>query len=114
MLLERGDFKLSVGSLNNKFPFMVEGLINFLQSTQSQDFNMAKSRFQHGKVKISTWQSQDFNMAKSRFQHGKVKISTWQSMVIKSAQQRLRNQNWRKRQVKLNSNNILIQNEFLV
>ena len=23
--LERGDFKLSIGSLNNKFPYMVEG-----------------------------------------------------------------------------------------
>ena len=28
--LERGDFKLSIGSLNNKFPYMVEGLLNIL------------------------------------------------------------------------------------
>ena len=32
ILLERGDFKLSIGSLNNKFPYMVEGLLNILQS----------------------------------------------------------------------------------
>ena len=32
--LERGDFKLSIGSLNNKFPYMVEGLLNILQSAQ--------------------------------------------------------------------------------
>ena len=28
--LERGDFKLSIGSLNNKFPYTVEGLLNIL------------------------------------------------------------------------------------
>ena len=32
--LERGDFKLSIGSLNNKFPYTVEGLLNILQSAQ--------------------------------------------------------------------------------
>ena len=32
--LGRGDFKLSIGSLNNKFPYMVEGLLNNLQSAQ--------------------------------------------------------------------------------
>ena len=32
--LERGDFQLSIGSLNNKFPYMVEGLLNILQSAQ--------------------------------------------------------------------------------
>ena len=32
--LERGDFKLSIGSLNNKFPYMVGGLLNILQSAQ--------------------------------------------------------------------------------
>ena len=32
--LERGDFKLSIGSLNNKFPYMVEGLLNILQLAQ--------------------------------------------------------------------------------
>ena len=32
--LERGDFTLSIGSLNNKFPYMVEGLLNILQSAQ--------------------------------------------------------------------------------
>ena len=32
--LEKGDFKLSIGSLNNKFPDMVEGLLNILQSAQ--------------------------------------------------------------------------------
>ena len=32
--LERGDFKLCIGSLNNKFPYMVEGLLNILQSAQ--------------------------------------------------------------------------------
>ena len=32
--LERGDFKLSIGSLNNKFPYLVEGLLNILQSAQ--------------------------------------------------------------------------------
>ena len=28
---EREDFKLSIGSLNNKFSYMVEGLLNILQ-----------------------------------------------------------------------------------
>ena len=32
--LERGDFKLSIGSSNNKFSYMVEGLLNILQSAQ--------------------------------------------------------------------------------
>ena len=32
--LERGDFKLSISSLNNKFPYTVEGLLNILQSAQ--------------------------------------------------------------------------------
>ena len=32
--LERGDLKLSIGSWNNKFPCMVEGLLNILQSAQ--------------------------------------------------------------------------------
>ena len=32
--LERGDFKLSIGSLNNKFPYTVEELLNILQSAQ--------------------------------------------------------------------------------
>ena len=32
--LKRGDFKLSIGSLNNKFPYTVEGLLNILQSAQ--------------------------------------------------------------------------------
>ena len=32
--LERGDFKLPIGSLNNKFPYTVEGLLNILQSAQ--------------------------------------------------------------------------------
>ena len=32
--LERRDFKLSVGSLNNKFPYTVEGFLNILQSAQ--------------------------------------------------------------------------------
>ena len=32
--LEGGDFKLSIGSLNNKFPYTVEGLLNILQSAQ--------------------------------------------------------------------------------
>ena len=31
ILLERGDFKLSIGSLNNKSPYTVEGLLNILQ-----------------------------------------------------------------------------------
>ena len=30
--LEKGDFKLSIGSLDNKFPYMVEELLNILQS----------------------------------------------------------------------------------
>ena len=34
IMLERGDFKLSIGSLNNKFPYTVEGLLNILQSAQ--------------------------------------------------------------------------------
>ena len=41
--LEKGDFKLSVDSWNNKFPYTVEGLLNILQSAlclQSRDFNM--------------------------------------------------------------------------
>ena len=32
--LERGDFRLSIGSLNNKFPYTVEGLLNILQLVQ--------------------------------------------------------------------------------
>ena len=32
--LERGDFKLSIGGLNNTFPYTVEGLLNILQSQQ--------------------------------------------------------------------------------
>ena len=32
--LERRDFKPSIGSLNNKFPYTVEGLLNILQSAQ--------------------------------------------------------------------------------
>ena len=35
ILVERGDFKLSIGSLNKKFPYMVEGLLNILQSAQN-------------------------------------------------------------------------------
>ena len=37
ILLERGDFKLSIGSLNNKFRYTVEGLLNILQSAQHGD-----------------------------------------------------------------------------
>ena len=33
MSLERGDFKLSIRSLNNKFPYVVESLLNILQSS---------------------------------------------------------------------------------
>ena len=29
--MEREDFKISIGSLNNKFPYTVEGLLNILQ-----------------------------------------------------------------------------------
>ena len=29
-----GDFKLSIGSLNNKFPYTVEALLNILQLAQ--------------------------------------------------------------------------------
>ena len=32
--LERGDFMLSIGSLNNKFPYTAEGLLNILQLAQ--------------------------------------------------------------------------------
>ena len=32
--LERGDLKLSIGSLSNKFPYTVEGLLNILQLAQ--------------------------------------------------------------------------------
>ena len=32
--LDREDFKLSIDSLNNKFPYTVGGLINILQSAQ--------------------------------------------------------------------------------
>ena len=41
--LERGDFKLSIGSLNNKFPGMIQELLNILQFVlclQSRDFNI--------------------------------------------------------------------------
>ena len=34
ILLERGYFKLSIGSLNNKFSYMAEGLLNVSQSAQ--------------------------------------------------------------------------------
>ena len=54
ILLERGDFKLSIGSLNNKFPYMVEGLQNILQwgsCLQSQDFNMAANSNEECKAK---------------------------------------------------------------
>ena len=62
---ERGDFKLSNGSLNNKVPYTVEGVIKHF-----------------------------------------VIDTTWWQMVMKSAKQRVMNQSWRKRQVKLNSNKI--------
>ena len=42
--LETGDFKLFIGSLNNKFPFTVEWLPNILQSAlclRREDFKMA-------------------------------------------------------------------------
>ena len=41
---ERRDFKLPIGSFNNKFPYMVEELPNILQSAlclRSRDFNIA-------------------------------------------------------------------------
>ena len=41
---ERGDFKLSIGGLNNKLPDMAEESLNVLQSAlcwQSRDFDMA-------------------------------------------------------------------------
>ena len=41
--LERGDFKFSIGSLNNKFLYMVIESLNILQLAlclQIQDFNM--------------------------------------------------------------------------
>ena len=34
ILLERGDFKLSIGGLNNKRSYTVEALLNILQSAQ--------------------------------------------------------------------------------
>ena len=34
ILSEKGDFKLSIDSLNNEFPYTVEGLLNILQSAQ--------------------------------------------------------------------------------
>ena len=54
ILLEREDFKLSVGSLNNKFPYTVEGLLNILQSAlclSSRDFNMAVNGHEECKAK---------------------------------------------------------------
>ena len=42
--LERGEFKLSIGGLNNNIPYMVQKLSKILQSTwswQTRDFNMA-------------------------------------------------------------------------
>ena len=42
--LERGNFKLSIGGLNNRFLDMVQELLNTLKS-------------------VSSWQSLDFNMA---------------------------------------------------
>ena len=42
--LERGEFKLSIGGLNNNIPYMVQKLLKILQSTwswQTRDFNMA-------------------------------------------------------------------------
>ena len=43
-IVERGDFKLSIGGLNNNIPYMVRKLSTILQlawSWQTQDFNMA-------------------------------------------------------------------------
>ena len=37
MSLERGDFKPSIGNLNNKFPYIVEQLQNILKSAQHGD-----------------------------------------------------------------------------
>ena len=45
--LEREDFKLSIGSLNNKFPYTVEGLLNILQQ-----HNMAANGNKECKPKI--------------------------------------------------------------
>ena len=42
--LERGDFKFSIGSLNNKFPCMVLELLRILQSALC-----VESRSQHGR-----------------------------------------------------------------
>ena len=42
--LEREDFKFSIGSLKNKFPYMVLESLNILQSAlclRSRDFNIA-------------------------------------------------------------------------
>ena len=42
--LKRGDFKLSIGGLNNNIPYTVQKLRTILQSAwswQTQDFNMA-------------------------------------------------------------------------
>ena len=42
--LKRGEFKLSIGGLNNNIPYMVQKLVKILQlawSWQTRDFNMA-------------------------------------------------------------------------
>ena len=52
--LERGDFKLSIGSMNNKFPYMVEELVNTLQSAlclRSRDFSMVLNSNKECKAK---------------------------------------------------------------
>ena len=44
MSLKRGDFKLSIGGLNNNIPYTVQKLSTILQSAwswQTQDFNVA-------------------------------------------------------------------------
>ena len=52
--LERGGFKLSIGSLNIKFPYTIEGLLNMLQSAlclRSRDFNTAANGSEECKAK---------------------------------------------------------------
>ena len=52
--LERGDFKLSIGSVNNKHPYTVKVLLNMLQLSlclQSRNFNMAANGNEECKAK---------------------------------------------------------------
>ena len=70
--LKRGEFKLSIGGLNNNIPYTVQKLSTIWQSAwswQTRDFNMALNAEARATEQMTIWQSawswqtRDFNMA---------------------------------------------------